>query len=291
MNRTLITRKPAWLNKKINLKDLNQTKELLADLNLNTVCQEALCPNIGECFSSGQATFMILGDICTRNCRFCGVTKGEPKKADLNEPSRVAQAVKRLKLKHVVITSVTRDDLELQGADIFSETIREIKENTQAESIEVLIPDFQGKKKLFDLVIEAKPDVINHNVETVAALYNQVRPLANYKVSLEVLKYTKEKDPSIYTKSGLMLGLGETDSEVLKVLDDLREIDCDFLTLGQYLNPSKNHHPVVDFITPEKFENYKEEALKRGFRFVASAPYVRSSYKAREALETVKNNI
>jgi lipoic acid synthetase len=287
----LITRKPAWLNKKINLKDLNQTKELLADLNLNTVCQEALCPNIGECFSSGQATFMILGDICTRNCRFCGVTKGEPKKADLNEPSRVAQAVKRLKLKHVVITSVTRDDLELQGADIFSETIREIKENTQAESIEVLIPDFQGKKKLFDLVIEAKPDVINHNVETVAALYNQVRPLANYKVSLEVLKYTKEKDPSIYTKSGLMLGLGETDSEVLKVLDDLREIDCDFLTLGQYLNPSKNHHPVVDFITPEKFENYKEEALKRGFRFVASAPYVRSSYKAREALETVKNNI
>jgi lipoic acid synthetase len=289
MNRTLITRKPAWLNKKINLKDLNQTKEFLADLNLNTVCQEALCPNIGECFSNGQATFMILGDICTRNCRFCGVTKGEPKKTDLNEPSRVAQAVKRLKLKHVVITSVTRDDLELQGADIFSETIREIKENTQAESIEVLIPDFQGKKKLFDLVIEAKPDVINHNVETVPALYNQVRPLANYKVSLEVLKYTKEKDPSIYTKSGLMLGLGETDGEVLKVLDDLREIDCDFLTLGQYLNPSKNHHPVVDYITPEKFENYKEEALKRGFRFVASAPYVRSSYKAREALETVSD--
>jgi len=290
MNRTLITRKPAWLNKKINLKDLNQTKELLADLNLNTVCEEALCPNIGECFSNGQATFMILGDICTRNCRFCGVSKGEPKKIDLDEPSRVAQAVKRLNLKHVVITSVTRDDLELQGADIFNKVVKEIKENTQAESIEVLIPDFQGKKKLFDLVIEAKPDVINHNVETVPALYNQVRPLANYRVSLEVLRYTKEKDPSIFTKSGLMLGLGEADNEVLKVLDDLREVDCDFLTLGQYLNPSKNHYPVVDFITPEKFEEYKEEALKRGFKFVASAPYVRSSYKAREALETVKQD-
>ena len=290
MNRTLITKKPAWLNKKINLKDLNQTKELLADLNLNTVCEEALCPNIGECFSNGQATFMILGDICTRNCRFCGVSKGEPKEVDLDETSRVAQAVKRLNLKHVVITSVTRDDLELQGADIFNEVIKEIKENTQAESIEVLIPDFQGKKKLFDLVIEAKPDVINHNVETVPALYNQVRPLANYRVSLEVLRYTKEKDPSIFTKSGLMLGLGEADNEVLKVLDDLREVDCDFLTLGQYLNPSKNHYPVVDFITPEKFEEYKEEALKRGFKFVASAPYVRSSYKAREALETVKQD-
>jgi len=290
MNRTLITRKPAWLNKKINLKDLNQTKELLTDLNLNTVCEKALCPNIGECFSNGQATFMILGDICTRNCRFCGVSKGEPKKIDLDEPSRVAQAVKRLNLKHVVITSVTRDDLELQGADIFNKVVKEIKENTQAESIEVLIPDFQGKKKLFDLVIEAKPDVINHNVETVPALYNQVRPLANYRVSLEVLRYTKEKDPSIFTKSGLMLGLGEADNEVLKVLDDLREVDCDFLTLGQYLNPSKNHYPVVDFITPEKFEEYKEEALKRGFKFVASAPYVRSSYKAREALETVKQD-
>ena len=290
MNRTLITRKPAWLNKKINLKDLNQTKELLTDLNLNTVCEKALCPNIGECFSNGQATFMILGDICTRNCRFCGVSKGEPKKIDLDEPSRVAQAVKRLNLKHVVITSVTRDDLELQGADIFNKVVKEIKENTQAESIEVLIPDFQGKKKLFDLVIEAKPDVINHNIETVPALYNQVRPLANYRVSLEVLRYTKEKDPSIFTKSGLMLGLGEADNEVLKVLDDLREVDCDFLTLGQYLNPSKNHYPVVDFITPEKFEEYKEEALKRGFKFVASAPYVRSSYKAREALETVKQD-
>jgi len=290
MNRTLITRKPAWLNKKINLKDLNQTKELLTDLNLNTVCEKALCPNIGECFSNGQATFMILGDICTRNCRFCGVSKGEPKKIDLDEPSRVAQAVKRLNLKHVVITSVTRDDLELQGADIFNKVVKEIKENTQAESIEVLIPDFQGKKKLFDLVIEAKPDVINHNVETVPALYNQVRPLANYRVSLEVLRYTKEKDPSIFTKSGLMLGLGEADNEVLKVLDDLREVDCDFLTLGQYLNPSKNHYPIVDFITPEKFEEYKEEALKRGFKFVASAPYVRSSYKAREALETVKQD-
>ncbi|MDP8260928.1 MAG: lipoyl synthase, partial [Candidatus Kappaea frigidicola] len=286
MNRTLITRKPAWLNKKINLKDLNQTKELLTDLNLNTVCEKALCPNIGECFSNGQATFMILGDVCTRNCRFCGVAKGEPKEVDLDEPLRVAQAVKRLNLKHVVITSVTRDDLELQGADIFNKVVKEIKENTQAESIEVLIPDFQGKKKLFDLVIEAKPDVINHNVETVPALYNQVRPLANYRVSLEVLRYTKEKDPSIFTKSGLMLGLGEADNEVLKVLDDLREVDCDFLTLGQYLNPSKNHYPVVDFITPEKFEEYKEEALKRGFKFVASAPYVRSSYKAREALET-----
>lgn len=288
MNRTLITGKPAWLNKKINLKDLNKTKELLADLNLNTVCEEAHCPNIGECFSSGQATFMILGDVCTRNCRFCGVTKGEPQKIDLDEPERVAQAVKRLGLKHVVITSVTRDDLKLQGADIFSRTIREIKENTRAESVEVLIPDFQGEKKLFDIVIDAKPDVLNHNVETIPALYNQVRPLADYGISLEVLKYTKEKDPSIFTKSGLMLGLGETEEEVLKVFDDLREVDCDFLTLGQYLSPSKNHHPVIDFISPEKFKEYKQEALKKGFKFVASAPYVRSSYKAKEALETVK---
>ncbi len=283
----MITGKPAWLNKKINLKDLNKTKELLADLNLNTVCEEAHCPNIGECFSNGQATFMILGDICTRNCRFCGVTKGEPKGSDLDEPKRVAEAVKRLGLKHVVITSVTRDDLELQGADIFGQTIREIKENTQAQSVEVLVPDFQGKKKLFDIVIDAKPDVLNHNVETIPALYNQVRPLANYKISLEVLKYTKEKDPSIFTKSGLMLGLGETEEEVLRVLNDLRKVDCDFLTLGQYLKPSKNHHPVIDFISPEKFKEYKQEALKRGFKFVASAPYVRSSYKAGEALETV----
>jgi lipoic acid synthetase len=281
-------KKPAWLNKKIDLKNLNNTKALLADLELNTVCQEALCPNIGECFLNNQATFMILGKVCTRNCRFCGVAKGEPQEPDKDEPQRVAEAVKRLNLEHVVITSVTRDDLEYQGADIFAETIKRVKRDTQAISVEVLIPDFQGKKDLLKIVIDAGPDVINHNLETVPGLYNQARPMASYKTSLGLLKAVKEINKAIYTKSGLMMGLGETKEEVLDVLDDLRKIDCDFLTLGQYLNPSKNHHPVVDFIKPEQFKEYNELALKKGFKFVASAPYVRSSYKAKEALEIVK---
>jgi lipoic acid synthetase len=281
-------KKPAWLNKKIDLKSLNNTKMLLADLELNTVCQEALCPNIGECFLNNQATFMILGNVCTRNCRFCGVAKGQPQELDKDEPKRVTEAVKRLNLEHVVITSVTRDDLEYQGADVFAEVIMRIRKDTQAQSIEVLIPDFQGKNNLLDMVIEAAPDVINHNLETVPGLYNQARPMASYKTSVAVLKAVKTRNKAIYTKSGLMLGLGETKEEVLDVLDDLIKIDCDFLTLGQYLNPSKNHHPVVDFIKPEQFKEYEELALKKGFKFVASAPYVRSSYKAKEALEIVK---
>ncbi|MCK5306336.1 MAG: lipoyl synthase [Candidatus Omnitrophica bacterium] len=281
-------RKPAWLNKKIRLADCGGVKSLLSGLNLNTVCWEAGCPNIADCYKRGQATFLILGKVCTRNCRFCGIEKGRPVEPDESEAERIAEAVRRLNLKHVVITSVTRDDLPLGGAPYFAKVVSLIRRETQAKSIEVLIPDFELKREAIGLVIEAGPDVINHNVETVPSLYSEVRPMADYKRSLEVLRVVKKADKGIYTKSGIMVGLGEKKREVLSLFKDLREVGCDFLTIGQYLNPSKNHHPVVDFINPEKFKEYKQEALERGFKFVASAPYVRSSYKAREALESVK---
>ncbi len=275
-----ILQKPAWINKKINLKDCKDVHSLLENLNLNTVCLQARCPNISECFSGGVATFLILGKTCTRSCNFCAVNKGIPKKVDLDEPHRVAEAVNRLKLKHVVITSVTRDDLPDGGASVFVDTIFQIRKINSKLRIEVLIPDFRGDCESIRKVIQAKPDVFAHNVETVPRLYAEVRKGARYIRSLEVLKISKKTDKSIYTKSGIMLGLGETEQDVRDVFSDLRKISCDFLSIGQYLAPSLKHVAVKEYITPEKFATYKREALKAGFLFVESAPYVRSSYRA-----------
>ncbi len=278
-------KKPAWLNKKISLKECHQMQTLLNDLNLNTVCQQASCPNIGECFSGGEATFLIMGKVCTRNCKFCGVKKGEPGEIDLGEPERVAEAVKRLNLRHVVITSVTRDDLPLGGAEIFVRTVSSIRKKAATTTIEALIPDFQLNYEAIKVVVDAKPEIINHNVETVPSLYDSIRPMAIYRRSLEVLRIVKKMDSRIFTKSGLMLGLGEREDEVLEVFYGLRQAGCDFLSIGQYLSPSLSHFPVKEYISPEKFIYYKKRAMRLGFLHVKSAPYVRSSYLASEYLE------
>lgn len=278
-------RKPPWLNKKIDLKACHTLKLLLKDLKLHTICEEAGCPNISECFSKKTATFLILGDICTRNCRFCGVKKGKPCPIDEEEPERVAEAVRRLNLRHVVITSVTRDDLPDGGAGQFAQTIISIKKTMEKITIEVLIPDFKGNRRAIERVIEAGPDVIGHNIETVPRLYPDVRQAADYFRSLEVLKAVKTLSNGIYTKSGLMLGLGEEEGEVLEVFKALRGADCDFLSLGQYLPPSLKAYPVKEYLHPDKFDYYKEKALSLGFLYVASGPYVRSSYLAEEYLK------
>lgn len=283
-------KRPEWLNKKINLKDCNKVKMLLNGLRLNTVCQEASCPNIGECFLRGEATFMILGRICTRNCRFCNVEKGDPSSPEEDEPLRVTLAARRLNLKHVVITSVTRDDLPLGGADIFAKTISSIKKELKDIIVEVLIPDFELEYEALKKVAEAKPNIIGHNLETVPALYKSLRPMADYKGSLEVLRLIKKIDDKIYTKSGMMLGLGEKEEDIFKAFYDLREAGCDFLSLGQYLRPSLKHYPVKEYLKPEKFIFYKDKADKLGFLHTASAPYVRSSYKASEYLEKVNED-
>ncbi len=280
-----VLKKPWWLKKKIDLKLCHHLKCLLRDLNLHTICEESGCPNISECFARGTATFLILGDVCTRNCRFCGVKKGRPMALDEDEPQHVAEAVRRLGLKHAVITSVTRDDLEDGGAAYFAKTIEAIKTLTPQVTIEVLIPDFQGNKEAIKTVVEAGPDIIGHNVETVPRLYPKVRPKANYRRSLEVLETAKKLDSKLYTKSGLMLGLGERASEVTQVCQDLRAVNCDFLSLGQYLPPKRSAYPVKEYIFPQKFDSYKKEALKMGFLYVASGPFVRSSYLAEEYLK------
>lgn len=273
-------RKPSWLGKKINLRELKELNNLFKDLNLNTVCLEASCPNISECFSKKTATFLILGNICTRSCKFCGIEKGDPKGfIDENEPSNVAKAVKELNLKHVVITSVTRDDLEDGGAAVFVQTINVIRK-TNDVIIEALIPDFKLDNNAIEKIVKTRPEVIGHNLETVPRLYQETRQGADYVRSLEVLKLIKELDKGIYAKTGLMLGLGEKENEVIEVLKDLRNVNCDFLSLGQYLSPTKNHLPVKEYIEPEKFDYYKKTALELGFSYVASGPYVRSSYMA-----------
>lgn len=274
-------RKPKWLKVKIeNLQQIKQTKEMLERLSLHTVCQEALCPNLVECFGRKTATFMILGNHCTRNCTFCNVTKKRPEALDdPQEPEHVAQAVLELGLKHVVITSVTRDDLADGGAGHFAAVINKVKEAAPKVTIEVLIPDFQGSEEALLTVIEAKPDIINHNVETVPRLYPAVRPLADYNRSLKLLENVK-KHSAIHTKSGIMVGLGETREEVVEVLKDLRSVDCDLLTIGQYLAPSAKHHPVVEYIEPAQFDEYKRMADELGFRYVISKPLARSSYHA-----------
>ncbi|MCG2712897.1 MAG: lipoyl synthase [Candidatus Omnitrophica bacterium] len=278
--------KPDWLNKKIRLQETLKLHKLFQMHNLHTVCKEALCPNIGECFSKKVATFLIMGNSCTRSCDFCAVKNGVPDKIDLDEPKRVAEAVKKLGLKHVVITSVTRDDIEDGGAAAFADTIMALKAVDKDLKVEVLVPDFKGSSSSIKKVIHGAPDIFAHNLETVPRLYSKVRQGAQYERSLDVLTKAKNFNKNIYTKSGLMLGLGETETEVLDVLSDLRRTGCDFLSLGQYLAPSKKHFPVRDFINPAKFTYYKNKALELGFLCVKSGSYVRSSYAADEYLNS-----
>jgi len=273
----MASNKPPWLKKKIDFASLRAMEALTKDLHLHTICESALCPNQSECFGRGTATFLIMGNTCTRNCAFCNVQPGRPAPLDMEEPIRVAEAVKRLGLRYAVITSVTRDDLEDGGAEHFARTIRAVKALNSGIMVEVLVPDFIHA---INRVIEAGPEVINHNLETVPRLYNQVRPGANYQRSLSLLDEVKRPENNIYTKSGLMLGLGETEEEVIRVMEDLRRAGCDMLTLGQYLSPSKAHLPVHEYVRPERFKAYREMAERMDFLFVASGPFVRSSYFA-----------
>jgi len=273
--------KPEWFKKPVpDPVVLTKMKEIMDDLQLHTVCESAHCPNSGECFARGVATFMILGDVCTRNCTFCAVKYGQLSPPDVNEPEHVVEAVKKLGLQHVVITSVTRDDLPDGGAYQFAKVIEAIRSYNSQISVEVLIPDFQGSISALEVVVASRPAVINHNVETVPRLYHQVRPQASYKRSLQLLRNVKFIEGELLTKSGLMVGLGEKHEEVIQVMEDLREVDCDFLTIGQYLRPSPNHHQVVRFVPPVEFEKYKDIGMAMGFRGVASAPLVRSSFQA-----------
>lgn len=284
-------RKPQWLNTVYNKEAKEAIREMnvmLNELSLNTVCKEANCPNMGECFKKNTATFMIMGPNCTRHCRFCNVSKGEIFPLDPKEPENVAKASKKLGLQHIVVTSVTRDDLDDGGASHFAETIRAIKRELPHATVEVLIPDLKGIEESIDIVIDAKPDVINHNVETVPSLYSIVRPGADYNRSLNVLKYVKEKSPDILTKTGIMVGLGEKIEEVSKLMDDLVNIDCDIFTIGQYLRPSSKHIEVKEYVTPEIFDEYKKIAQEKGIKYTASAPLVRSSYNALEAIEKIR---
>lgn len=274
-------RKPEWLKVKYrNSAEVMEVQRLMKDLSLHTVCQEANCPNLIECFGRKTATFMILGNYCTRNCRFCNVESNRPQPVDPLEPEHVADAVSKLGLRHVVITSVTRDDLVDGGASHFAQIIEAIRARNHAVVIEVLIPDLKGDTDALAKIITAKPQILNHNVETVPRLYQDVRPQAIYERSIQLLDNAKQLNPNLLTKSGIMVGLGEKTEEVHQLFHDLRAVDCDLLTIGQYLAPSKSHYPVIDFIEPEMFDLYKVKALKLGFKHVASAPLVRSSYHA-----------
>lgn len=284
-HRSNYIRKPDWLRVKIQSgQKLNAVKQLVNDLNLNTVCLEANCPNKMECYNRKTATFMILGRNCTRNCTFCNITKEKPDIVNKDEPKNVALAIKSLGLKHAVITSVTRDDLPDEGANHFAQVVKEIKTLTPNVSVELLIPDMNGKSELLDIILASELDVFNHNIETVPSLYSKIRPMASYQRSLDVLNYAKEQKPALLTKSGMMLGLGETEEEVIQVMKDLISHNCDILTLGQYLQPTKDHVDIVEYITPAQFDKYKEIALDIGFKSVASAPLVRSSYHADELI-------
>lgn len=280
-------RKPAWLKVRLpSGPEYESVRSLIRDGDLHTVCQEARCPNQWECFSSKTATFLILGPNCTRNCRFCAVERGAPAPPDPGEPLRVAEAAKRMGLRYVVVTSVTRDDLPDGGASLFSETIREIRAKIPGAAVEVLVPDFLGDADALRTVLDAGPEVLNHNLETVPRLYPSVRPEAIYGRSLELLRRARAFDPSLAVKSGLMLGLGESPGEIRRTLQDLLDAGCRLLTLGQYLQPSKHHVEVARFIPPEEFELWRKTALEMGFARVASGPFVRSSYHARDLVLT-----
>lgn len=285
MEKTKVRRKPKWLRVNYERQSIKEIEIMMEQLSLNTVCKEAKCPNLGECYKKRTATFMIMGSQCTRNCRFCNVTNGKPQNLDINEPENVAKAVKELGLSHAVITSVTRDDLEDCGSSHFAKTIEAVKILNPDTTVEVLIPDLKGVKENLDIVIKANPDVINHNVETVERLYDTVRPEAIYKRSIEVLKYVKEVAPHILTKTGIMVGLSESDEEVFNVMDDVLKVGCDIFTIGQYLRPSNKHIEVYEYITPEKFEEYRVVGVEKGFKYIASSPLVRSSYNAQEAIK------
>lgn len=280
-------RKPEWLRVRYNQEAVEEVARLLGELKLNTVCKEANCPNLGECYRKHTATFMILGSECTRNCRFCDVTPGHPAPPDPEEPGNVAAAVKRLGLRHVVLTCPTRDDLADGGAGHFAETVRAIRTACPGVTVETLISDMKMNTDALDVIVKVRPEVLNHNMETVRELQKEVRPQADYQRSLDVLRYCKAKDGTILTKTGFMVGLGETEEQIGRLMDDVLAVGCDILTIGQYLQPSADHYPLARYATPEDFARYKEMALSRGFRYVASAPLARSSYKAWEALEGI----
>ena len=282
--------KPAWLRAKAPAgENFHELKKLARGLGLHTVCESAQCPNIGECWNHRTATFMLLGDICTRRCGFCAVPKGKPGPIDWDEPRRVAEAVATLGLKHTVVTSVNRDDDNLGGARIFAETIRQIRELMPDCRVEVLIPDFQGLDEALQIVLDAKPDVLNHNTETVPRLYRSVRSGARYERTLRLLENSKKFAPATVTKSGVMVGLGEAMDELIEVFSDLGSRGVDILTVGQYLRPSRDHLPISRFYTPDEFAYLKEQALRVGFRHVESGPMVRSSYHAHEQAESTRS--
>mgnify|MGYP001025652711 CR=1 FL=1 len=283
---------PEWIIE--GLKEREKSKDLLHLLKgkgIATICEEAKCPNIGTCFNKKTATFLIMGTNCTRNCRFCAVHSGRPQPLDMDEPRKVAETVRLLGIKHIVITSVTRDDLEDGGADHFVNTIGAIREMNKGITIEVLIPDFNGNFASLDKVIASSPEVINHNIETVKEFYKAVRPKADYYRSLEILSRTKRESDSIVTKSGMMVGLGETEKQVYETMDDLLNAGVEILTIGQYLRPTREHLEVKKYVAPEEFDKYRETGLKKGFLGVASGPFVRSSYHAKELFEEVYNKI
>jgi lipoic acid synthetase len=279
-------RKPSWLKVKApGGPNYLRLKQMMRELDLHSVCEEARCPNVGECWEHGTATFMILGDVCTRNCAYCAVSHGRPPKYDIAEPGRVAQAIAEMNLQHVVITSVDRDDLPDFGAFIFAETIRQIHERVPTCSVEVLVPDFQGNEDSIRAVLEARPEIYNHNTETVPRLYKKARPGGRYPRVMEIFRTAKRLAPDIPTKTGIILGMGETNEEVIEVMGDLREVDVDILTLGQYLRPSDDHIALDRYVTPEEFRHLYNVGMEMGFRHVESAPLVRSSYHAWEQVQ------
>ena len=285
----LIKKKPSWIRSRlINSQNFFLTKSIINQKKIHTVCQEANCPNITECWSKRHATFLIMGDVCTRACAFCDIKTGKPNSLDLFEPIKIAKATKELNLKHVVITSVDRDDLIDGGAEHFSKVIHEVRKMNNSTTIEVLTPDFLRKGKAFTKVVLAKPDVFNHNIETVPSLYLKVRPGSRYFASLELLKSVKQMDKTIFTKSGIMLGMGEKRDEILQVMDDLKSADVDFITIGQYLQPSVKHHPLERYVHPDEFKELKRIAESKGFLIVASSPLTRSSYHADEDFHKMK---
>ncbi|MBX9806010.1 MAG: lipoyl synthase [Alphaproteobacteria bacterium] len=290
MTTTSIQRKPAWIRVKAPVsREYQETATLMRTHKLNTVCEEAACPNIGECWAKKHATIMILGDVCTRACTFCNIKTGRPDLLDPHEPERVGEAVGKMGLTHIVITSVDRDDLDDGGATHFAQTIQAIRATAPNTTIEILTPDFLRKEGAIEIVVAAKPDVYNHNLETVPRLYSEVRPGARYFHSLRLLDQVKKIDPTMFTKSGIMVGLGETKTEVYQVMDDLRAANVDFITIGQYLQPTPKHHPLIDFITPDEFAEYASMARGKGFLMVAASPLTRSSYHAGDDFEKLKD--
>jgi len=282
-------RKPPWIRARIPQGGVfADTLKIVQEHGLSTVCQEAGCPNVGECWSQGHATFMVMGEICTRACTFCNVATGRPDVLDPFEPARVAQAVQRLGLRHVVITSVDRDDLDDGGAEHIACTVRAVRRHNPGATVEILTPDFRRKEGALDRILVSKPDVFNHNLETVPRLYREVRPGSRYRHSLDLLRQVKERDPAMFTKSGLMVGLGESVDEVLEVMDHMRDADIDFLTIGQYLQPSLKHHRIERYVHPDEFADMEQAAYRKGFLMVSASPLTRSSYHAGEDFERLR---